>query len=171
MSKMRETTVQSIRALERYRLNAMLVRQAFHAHWNDHPDPERADRGDPGDPEFFAWLSMWYSTEWVGWEGCQALGLELNLKVDLIRKYSKPALQIQKYDLPPATGVSPARDDALYRGRRLGCLDVRAEVRDGESDSSKGRRPGDGTERERLLPLTRRSTQLAANGIRGSHHL
>lgn len=82
-------TEEQIRALERYRLNVTLVRQTFHAYWNAHPHPEREGRGDPAEPEFFAWMSMWYSTVWVVWEGCISLGLELNLRPELQEQYRR----------------------------------------------------------------------------------
>ncbi|WP_460802249.1 hypothetical protein, partial [Microbacterium sp. GXF6406] len=65
-------TKNQIQALERYRMNADLIRQAFHDHWNANPDPlsNGRGRGNPDDPEFFAWMSLWYSSLFALWEGC-----------------------------------------------------------------------------------------------------
>ena len=83
-------TEDEIRALERYRLNAHLVRLAFHRHWEENPNPSRAGRGDPADPAFFGWMSLWYSTVCVVAEGCMELNIELNLKEDLVDEWKVP---------------------------------------------------------------------------------
>ncbi|MDT0179188.1 hypothetical protein Q9S36_03065 [Microbacterium sp. ARD31] len=98
-----QPTAGQIRSLERYRLNAHLVRKAFHHHWDTHVDPERQGRGDPEDPEFFAWMSLWYSTVQVVLEGCRDLDIEINLRPELLDEWRRPLELFRNKTFHPQT--------------------------------------------------------------------
>ena len=143
-------TKDQIRALERYRLNAHLVRLSFHQHWQANPDPSRAGRGDPSEPVFFGWMSLWYSTVCVVAEGCLELKIDLNLKAELLDDWKVPLKRFRNKtfhrqdEFPP-----PAMIEYIEREDSVGWV-----YRSSGSHQTRSCCARDATERGRLLSVT-----------------
>lgn len=66
------TLISKLEALDGYVLLSDVARRDFHAYWSANLGVDR-ERGLAAEPEFFARMSLWYSTLWVLAEGWQQL--------------------------------------------------------------------------------------------------